>query len=206
MGKGPASVPAATARRATALKTAIAAHNRSYYEQDAPTVSDADYDALFRELEALEAEYPELVTADSPTQRVGGAPAAAFAAVTHRVPMLSIRTETETTVAGAAEFDVRGSGASSRCPPKQSRWTYMAELKFDGLAASLRYERGELIAATRGDGETGEDVTQNIHTIRAIPAAHGPRAGRARSARRGGMTRSVTRLNARQRRPASGRS
>ena len=96
------SVPAAAAKRAAALKTEIAAHDRRYYEDDAPTVSDAEYDTLFRELSALESQYPQLVTADSPTQRVGGAPVAAFAAVRHRVPMLSIRTETETTAAGAA--------------------------------------------------------------------------------------------------------
>jgi len=164
-----ASVPAAAAKRAAALKTEIAAHDRSYYEDDAPTVSDAEYDALFRELQALESQYPQLVTADSPTQRVGGAPVAAFAVVTHRVPMLSIRTETETTVAGAAEFDAR-IRRDLKVPADAPPMAYMAELKFDGLAVSLRYEQGELkVAATRGDGETGEDVTQNIFTIRAIP-------------------------------------
>jgi DNA ligase (NAD+) len=163
------SVPAAAARRAAALKTAIAAHNRSYYEDDAPTVTDADYDALFRELQALESQYPELVTADSPTQRVGGAPVAEFAAVRHRVPMLSIRTETETTAAGAADFDAR-IRRDLKLPADAPPIAYVAELKFDGLAVSLRYEQGELkVAATRGDGETGEDVTQNIFTIRAIP-------------------------------------
>ena len=164
-----ASVPAAAAKRAAELTTEIAAHNRSYYEDDAPTVSDAEYDALFRELQALESQYPQLVTADSPTQRVGGAPVAAFAAVRHRVPMLSIRTETETTVAGAADFDAR-IRRELKLPADAPPLAYVAELKFDGLAVSLRYEQGELkVAATRGDGETGEDVTQNILTIRAIP-------------------------------------
>ena len=164
-----ASVPAAAAKRAAELTTEIAAHNRSYYEDDAPTVSDAEYDALFRELQELERQYPQLVTADSPTQRVGGAPVAAFAAVRHRVPMLSIRTETETTVAGAADFDAR-IRRELKLPADAPPLAYVAELKFDGLAVSLRYEQGELkVAATRGDGETGEDVTQNILTIRAIP-------------------------------------
>ncbi len=187
MGKAPAPpVPAAATKRAAALRSEIAAHNRRYYEEDAPTVSDAEYDALFRELQALEGEYPELVAEDSPTQRVGGAPVAAFAAVTHRVPMLSIRTETETTVAGAAEFDAR-IRRDLKLPPEAPPVEYMAELKFDGLAVSLRYESGQLaVAATRGDGETGEDVTQNVFTIRAIPRR--PRrqgAAGARSARRG---------------------
>ncbi len=168
MTKG--SIPAAAARRAAALRTEIAAHNRRYYEEDAPTVSDAEYDALFRELEALEAEYPSLVTPESPTQRVGGGRAAEFAPVAHRVPMLSIRTETDTTVGGAREFDARirrDLKLADTAPPV----AYMAELKFDGLAVSLRYERGALtVAATRGDGETGEDVTANVRTIVAIPA------------------------------------
>ena len=167
-GKDGAPRPAAS--RVAALRREIAAHNKRYYEEDAPTVSDAEYDALFRELEALESEYPDLVTPDSPTRRVGGGRAAEFAAVVHRVPMLSIRTETNTTVEGAAEFDARirrDLKIAADAPPVE----YMAELKFDGLAVSLRYERGTLaIAATRGDGETGEDVTANVRTIAAIPA------------------------------------
>ena len=162
-------VPASTARRAEALREAIETHNRNYYVLDAPTISDAEYDALYRELQALEAAHPSLVTPDSPTQRVGGAPLAAFAAVRHAMPMLSIRTETNTTPEGAAQFDARirrDLGLTPDAPPVE----YVAELKFDGLAISLRYERGRLAcAATRGDGEVGEDVTRNIHTIRAIP-------------------------------------
>ena len=163
-------MPQASAARAKALRAEIAAHDRRYYQEDAPTVSDAEYDALFRELQVLESEYPVLVTADSPTQRVSGARAAEFAPVAHRVPMLSIRTETDTTASGATEFDARirrELKLADDAPPM----AYMAELKFDGLAVSLRYERGALaVAATRGDGETGEDVTANVRTIAAIPA------------------------------------
>jgi DNA ligase (NAD+) len=159
----------AAAKRAAALRIEIAEHDRRYYDEDAPTITDAEYDALFRELRALEAEFPELVTEDSPTQRVGGARAVEFAPVAHRVPMLSIRTETDTTEAGAVEFDARirrDLKLADDAPPV----AYMAELKFDGLAISLRYERGMLaVAATRGDGETGEDVTANVRTIAAIP-------------------------------------
>ena len=163
-------MPKAAAARAATLRAEIAAHDKRYYEEDAPTVSDAEYDALFRELQALETEYPALVTADSPTQRVSGARVAEFSPVVHRVPMLSIRTETDTTESGATEFDARirrELKLADGAPPV----TYMAELKFDGLAISLRYERGALTtAATRGDGETGEDVTANVRTITAIPA------------------------------------
>jgi len=164
------SVPPKASRRAAALRAEIAQHDERYYNEDAPTISDADYDALFRELVALETEHPELRTPDSPTQRVGGARAAEFAPVTHRVPMLSIRTETQTTVAGAADFDARirrDLKLADDAPPV----AYTAELKFDGLAMSLRYEKGALtVAATRGDGETGEDVTANVRTIPAVPA------------------------------------
>ncbi|MCA1925083.1 MAG: NAD-dependent DNA ligase LigA [Thiobacillus sp.] len=164
--------------RATALRQEIEQHNHAYYVLDAPTIPDAEYDRLFRELQALEADHPELAAPDSPTQRVGGKPLEGFAKVRHVVPMLSIRTETDTTAAGAHAFDalvrkkldqlVRSGrlDAALAMPPI----IYHAELKFDGLAVSLRYERGLLVqAATRGDGETGEDVTQNIRTIHAIP-------------------------------------
>ena len=166
--KAPA-VPAAAARRAQTLRDELETHNYRYYVLDTPTVSDAEYDALFRELQALEAAHPALVTPDSPTQRVGGKPAAEFAPVRHAVPMLSIRSETLTGPAGAQQFDARirrELKLAAAAPPVE----YMAELKFDGLAISLRYEAGRLsVAATRGDGETGEDVTRNILTIRAVP-------------------------------------
>jgi DNA ligase (NAD+) len=155
--------------RVTALRQEIARHNHAYYVLDQPLIPDAEYDRLFRELQAIEAEHPELVTPDSPTQRVGGKPLDAFSPVRHAVPMLSIRTETDTEASGALAFDTRVRkelGLSDADPPVE----YSAELKFDGLAINLRYERGVLVqAATRGDGETGEDVTLNIRTIHAIP-------------------------------------
>ena len=144
-------------------------YNHCYYVLDNPEVPDAEYDRLFRELQALEAAHPELVTPDSPTQRVGGQPLEHFASVRHAVPMLSIRTETDTEASGAENFDARVRrelGLAESEPPIE----YVAELKFDGLAINLRYEQGVLVqAATRGDGEVGEDVTQNIRTIGQIP-------------------------------------
>ncbi len=144
-------------------------HAHRYYVLDDPSIPDAEYDRLFRELQALEAQHPELLTPDSPTQRVGGKALDQFASVRHKVPMLSIRTETDTEATGAQNFDTRVRkelGLTATDPPVE----YVAELKFDGLAMSLRYEGGVLVqAATRGDGETGEDVTQNIRTIRQIP-------------------------------------
>ena len=163
------SVPPAAASRAAALRREIDDHNRRYYVDDAPTISDAQYDALFRELQELESRHPELVTDESPTQKVGGPARTDFAPVRHAVPMLSIRTETDTTIAGAAKFDARMRrelGLAADAPPVE----YLAELKFDGLAISLRYEDGRLtVGATRGDGEVGEDVTPNVRTIRSIP-------------------------------------
>ncbi|MCC7038774.1 MAG: NAD-dependent DNA ligase LigA [Burkholderiales bacterium] len=164
-----AAVPARAQRRAIDLRTRIVEANERYYGLDAPTLSDAEYDALFRELEALEAEFPALSTPDSPTQRVGGRRAAPFAPVAHVVPMMSIQTAGATTADAAAEFDARlrrELKLAVTAPPI----AYCAELKFDGLAMSLRYERGVLVvAATRGDGATGEDVTANVRTIAAIP-------------------------------------
>ncbi|HSQ81966.1 MAG TPA: NAD-dependent DNA ligase LigA, partial [Casimicrobiaceae bacterium] len=165
----PTAVPSTAAKRAAALREAIRTHDRNYYVLDRPTISDAEYDTLFRELQALEGEYPALATPDSPTQRVGGAPRAEFTPVRHAVPMLSIRTETNTTASAAAGFDAR-IRRELGLSPDASPVEYIAELKFDGLAISLRYENGCLtVAATRGDGEVGEDVTRNIQTIRAIP-------------------------------------
>jgi len=157
------------AARAEILRCEIEKHNHAYYVLDAPTIPDAEYDRLFRELQALEAAHPQLIGADSPTQRVGGKPLPGFAPVRHVVPMLSIRTETDTEPSGAHAFDARvrrelGLSESDLAVE------YAAELKFDGLAINLRYENGVLVqAATRGDGETGEDVTQNIRTVRRIP-------------------------------------
>ncbi len=155
--------------RAAALRAELTVHNHRYYVLDQPSISDAQYDALFKELVALEDAHRELRTLDSPTQRVGGLALPEFSAVGHRVPMLSIRTETDTTAAGAKAFDERVRNALG-LPAEAAPLAYLAELKFDGLAISLRYEKGVLVrAATRGDGQTGEDVTQNIRTIRQIP-------------------------------------
>ncbi|MFN4003672.1 MAG: NAD-dependent DNA ligase LigA [Hylemonella sp.] len=165
----PAAPDEALRARVQELHRLLHHHAYRYYVLDDPEIPDAEYDRLFRELQAIEAEHPELVTPDSPTQRVGGQPLQAFASVRHAVPMLSIRTETDTEASGAEAFDARVRrelGLAPQDPPVE----YAAEPKFDGLAISLRYERGVLVlAATRGDGEVGEDVTQNIRTIGQIP-------------------------------------
>jgi DNA ligase (NAD+) len=151
------------------LRSQLHHHAHQYYVLDEPLIPDATYDALFQELVALETRFPSEVRADSPTQRVGGKPLEQFASVRHAVPMLSIRTETDTESSGALSFDtrVRRELELSESAPAVE---YVAELKFDGLAINLRYEQGVLVqAATRGDGETGEDVTQNIRTIGQIP-------------------------------------
>ena len=154
---------------AQSLRAQLHAHAHRYYVLDDPKIPDAEYDRLFQALQTIEAAHPELVTPDSPTQRVGGKPLDAFASVRHAVPMLSIRTETDTEASGAQNFDARVRrelGLAEDRPPVE----YVAEPKFDGLAMNLRYEHGVLVqAATRGDGEMGEDVTQNIRTIRQIP-------------------------------------
>ncbi len=157
------------AARAAVLREQLHHHGHQYYVLDAPTIPDAEYDRLFKELQAIEAAHPELLTPDSPTQRVGGKPLDSFASVKHVVPMLSIRTETDTEASGAEAFDtrIRKELALTEADPLVD---YVAELKFDGLAMSLRYENGVLVqAATRGDGEMGEEVTQNIRTIGQIP-------------------------------------
>ena len=155
------------AQRIAQLRAEIEKHNHAYYVLDAPTIPDAEYDKLFRELQAIEAQHPELLMPDSPTQRVGGKVLEGFAPVRHAVPMLSIRTETDTEASGALNFDTRVRNALGA---HEGEIEYSCELKFDGLAINLRYERGVLAqAATRGDGETGEDVTQNVRTIHCIP-------------------------------------
>ena len=157
------------ADQAAQLRAQLHHHAHLYYVLDAPTLPDAEYDRLFKALQALEAVHPELITADSPTQRVGGKPLDRFASVKHALPMLSIRTETDTEASGAEAFDTRirkELGLRDTDPAVD----YVAELKFDGLAMSLRYEQGVLVqAATRGDGDMGEDVTHNIRTIGQIP-------------------------------------
>ncbi len=151
------------------LRQQLHFHAHRYYVLDEPQIPDAEYDRLFQALQAIEAAHPELLTPDSPSQRVGGKPLDSFASVRHAVPMLSIRTETDTEASGAHNFDARVRkelGLAEGAPPVE----YVAEPKFDGLAMNLRYEHGVLVqATTRGDGETGEDVTQNIRTIGQIP-------------------------------------
>ena len=130
---------------------------------DAPTIPDAEFDQLFRELQQLETEYPQLAAPDSPTQRVGARPATAFSQVTHRVPMLSLNNAFEDEEVQAFDRRVReGLG--------RENIEYAVEPKLDGLAISLVYEHGMLVlAATRGDGYSGEDVTTNVKTIHAVP-------------------------------------
>ena len=152
------------AERAAELRRLIAHHNERYYAFDAPEISDADYDALVRELARLEAEHPELADDVSPTRQVGaGELSATFAPVTHRVPMTSLDNAME-----ADELTAWGERVARGLADQDVR--YVCELKIDGLAISLRYERGVLVqAATRGDGRVGEDVTANIATIAAVP-------------------------------------
>ena len=148
--------------RALELRTSIEEHRTAYYVDDAPTVSDADYDALVRELEAIERDFPELQTQDSPTQTVGGAVGKGFPPLRHAERMLSLDNvfTTDALRDWLTQTDARAGG--------DARW--LCELKIDGLALSLRYEHGELVsAATRGDGTTGEDVTVNVRRIPAIP-------------------------------------
>jgi len=156
-------------KQAHALRMQLNAWAHQYYVQDAPSVPDAEYDRAYQALEALEARYPQLVTPESPTQRVIGAVMEGLAPVRHAVPMLSIRTETDTQGSGAEAFDARVRrelGLQDSDPPVE----YVAEPKFDGLAMSLRYENARLVqAATRGNGEVGENVTHNIRTLRQIP-------------------------------------
>ncbi len=155
------------AARIAQLRAEVERHSHQYYALDAPLIPDAEYDRLFRELQALEADHPEFASLDSPTQRVGGKLLDGFAPVRHAVPMLSIRTETDISDGGALAFDGR---VKRELEQPDAEVEYICELKFDGLAINLRYEHGVLVqAATRGDGESGEDVTQNIRTIRQIP-------------------------------------
>ncbi|MFT4190755.1 MAG: NAD-dependent DNA ligase LigA [Comamonas sp.] len=165
---GAADAPA-PAERIAQLRLQLEDHAYRYYVLDEPRIPDAEYDRLYQALEALEQAHPELVTPDSPTQRVIGQVLPGFEPVRHALPMLSIRTETDTEDSGAIAFDARVRrelGLAEGDAPV----AYVGELKFDGLAMSLRYENGVLVqAATRGDGETGENVTQNMRGIRQIP-------------------------------------
>jgi DNA ligase (NAD+) len=144
--------------------------NEAYHERDAPIMADADYDARFRELVALETAFPALITPDSPTQRVGGAPSGTFDEVRHSRPMLSLSNAFSEDDLRAFDTRVRRSLGLPAAPESATELRYVAELKIDGLAISLRYERGRFAqGATRGDGTTGEDVTANLRTIEGIP-------------------------------------
>jgi DNA ligase (NAD+) len=157
------SVPRDAAARAETLRREIERHNHQYHVLDRPLIPDAEYDGLFRELQDLEARHPELLTPDSPTQRVGAPPGEAFAGVTHRVPMLSLNNAFGDDEVAA--FDRRVREALGKDAVE-----YAVEPKFDGLAVSLIYEHGVFrLGATRGDGYTGEDVTANLRTVRSIP-------------------------------------
>lgn len=150
------------------LRSEIDLHNHRYYVLDEPSVPDAEYDRLFKELKALEAEHPELVTADSPTQRVGGSALAAFSQIRHEVPMLSLGNAFEE--ADLREFDRRVVDGLDIPSTSTVGVDYSCEPKLDGLAVSLLYRDGQLVqGATRGDGTTGEDISANVRTVRNIP-------------------------------------
>ncbi len=150
-------------KRLQALRRELQRHSHLYYVLDAPEVTDSEYDRLTRELNALEAAYPDLVTPDSPSQRVGAAPASEFGEVRHAVPMLSLDN-------AFSQEDLESFDRRVREKLEVEAVEYTAEPKLDGLAISLRYEKGVLTrGATRGDGATGEDVTQNVRTVRSIP-------------------------------------
>jgi DNA ligase (NAD+) len=160
----------AVARHAE-LAEAINRANRLYYQVDAPELSDPEYDALFRELVAIEAAKPELVTSDSPTQQVGGAISTTFDEVRHRRPMLSLSNAFSHDELRSFDTRVRRGLGLPPAPEPAGELTYITELKIDGLAITLRYERGRFVqGATRGDGATGEDVTANLRTIKSVPA------------------------------------
>ena len=167
---GRLDIEAATSRHAE-LAAAVDRANELYHVEDAPELTDAEYDALFRELVALETAYPELTTSDSPTQRVGGTPTGeTFDEVRHARPMLSLSNAFSHDELRAFDARVRRGLGLPPAPEPAPDLRYGAELKIDGLAISLRYERGRFIqGATRGDGTTGEDVTANLRTISVIP-------------------------------------
>ena len=161
----------AAAARHGGLVEQIERANRLYHVEDAPEISDAEYDQLFRELVALENAFPQLVTPDSPTQRVGGTPTGTtFDEVRHRRPMLSLGNAFTHDELRAFDARVRRGLGLPAAPEAADELRYVAELKIDGLAITLRYERGRFVqGATRGDGTTGEDVTANLRTIKAVP-------------------------------------
>ncbi len=165
-------------KRAAELRESLRHHEYRYYVLDDPEISDAAFDRMMAELKAIETQYPDLLTADSPTQRVGGAPRKGFETHTHRPAMLSL--DNTYSYDDLREFDRRVHELTGR-----ERVDYVAEHKFDGLSISLQYEDGVLArAVTRGDGVTGEDVTQNVRTIRSVPLRVDAKTLRASSCRR----------------------
>ncbi len=180
------------AKKIEKLREELRHHEHLYYVMDAPEISDAEYDALMNELKKLEAAHPELVTADSPTQRVGGKPAEGFKKAQHSRPMLSL--DNAYSKEELTEWDRRVHELAGNLPVE-----YATELKLDGLSVALRYEAAKeggsrlAFGLTRGDGQTGEDVTTNIRTIRSVPLSirrgtieKGKTSAGIRSARRGG--------------------
>lgn len=158
-----AKIPTATAARCVFLREEVERHNIRYYQLDDPLISDAEYDVLFRELQNLEAQYPELATPDSPTHRVGAKPLKEFSEVVHRTPMLSLNN-------AFSDDEVRTFDQRVRDALHESEIEYAVEPKFDGLAITLTYVDGIFVqGATRGDGSVGEDVTENLRTVRALP-------------------------------------
>jgi len=157
------AMPPQVRKRAEFLRREIERHNYLYHVKDAPQITDAEYDHLFRELLELEAAHPEFATPDSPTQRTGGPPLAGFQEVRHRTPMLSLNNAFD-------EEEVRAYDRRAREALDAAEIEYAVEPKFDGLAISLAYRNGLFVqGATRGDGATGEDVTPNLRTVRSIP-------------------------------------
>ena len=155
----------AVRERLATLRDVVSQHQRRYYVEDRPTVSDAEYDALYRELQDLETAHPHLVTPDSPTQRVGAEPAEGFESVAHQVPMLSL--DNARNADELREFEARLMRLQDESPQPLS---YVVEPKIDGLGVALLYENGDFVrGATRGDGRVGENITQNLRTIRSIP-------------------------------------
>lgn len=158
------------AQRVDVLRSQISEHNHRYYVLDQPIASDAEYDRLMAELQSLEEAHPDLITPESPTQRVGAQPISGFDSVRHAVAMLSLSNAFETEDVQAFNKRVADTLRGAGLTDADGLVEYGAELKFDGLAVSLRYEQGKLVqAATRGDGQTGEDITSNIRTLRSVP-------------------------------------
>jgi DNA ligase (NAD+) len=151
------------AKRLEQLRDEIRKHDRLYYDEAAPIISDREYDRLYKELLALETQFPDLVTLDSPTQRVGGKPLKAFEQVSHLIPMLSLDNT-------YSEDELKNFYARIRRLLPNEQIPVVIEPKVDGVAVSLVYENGRLRqAATRGDGNVGDNITQNIRTIRSVP-------------------------------------